>query len=153
MSIVLRPTEDSDVPSLAKLRALEWETESYWIPRLSAYLSGEHSPRQALPYRTSFVATHDGQVVGFVAGHLTRRYACDAELEWINVLPSWRHQGIAGLLLATMAGWFLAQNARRVCVDVTPNNAVARAFYTKHGAVRLNPHWMVWHDIASVANR
>jgi hypothetical protein len=36
-----------------------------------------------------------------------------------------------------------------VCVDVEPENRVARAFYSRHGAVPLNPHWLVWDDIRS----
>jgi hypothetical protein len=37
--------------------------------------------------RVSYVAFEQGLIVGFIAGHLTRRYGCDGELEWINVSP------------------------------------------------------------------
>jgi len=50
------------------------------------------------------------------------------------------------MLIATMARWFVQQEARRVCVDVDPKNVVARRSYAKHGAMRLNEHWMVWED-------
>jgi hypothetical protein len=38
-------------------------------------------------------------------------------------------------------------HAAKVCVDVDPANTTARRFYTRHGAVPLNPHWLVWNDI------
>ena len=46
-----------------------------------------------------------------------------------------------------MAAWFGELGAARVCVDVEPGNARARAFYRKHGAVDLNLHWLVWEAL------
>ena len=86
-------------------------------------------------------------MAGFVAGHLTTRYACDGELQWINVTPESRGIGMASELLRWMARWFVDQEAFRICVDVEPDNARARAFYHRHGAERLNKHWLVWKDI------
>ena len=103
------------------------------------------------PERAAFVAEVGENVVGFVAGHLTNRYQCEGELQWINVAPDQRGRGIAGSLLVAMAGWFKQQNARRICVDVVPENIAARGLYASHGAVPLNPHWMVWEDITEVA--
>jgi ribosomal protein S18 acetylase RimI-like enzyme len=82
--------------------------------------------------------------------HLTRRYECDGELQWINVVPAYRGQGIAADLLAKAAGWFAVMKASRICVDVDPANTVARRFYQRHGAEPLNAHWLVWPDIRSV---
>jgi len=55
--------------------------------RISGYLEGGIHPQRALPSRTCYVAVEQSSVVGFVAGHLTRRYGCEGELEWINVIP------------------------------------------------------------------
>ena len=140
---------------MASIRAQRWGTESYWQDRISRYLSGEHSPQQALTSRIAFVAINaenKQQIVGFIAGHLTRRYQCDAELEWIDTIDQHRRQGIAGALLKTMAAWFEQQKALKVCVDVDPANTVARAFYTRYGAQPLNPHWMVWDDISIISS-
>jgi hypothetical protein len=49
-----------------------------------------------------------------------------------------------------VASWFTVHNASRIFVDVDPDNAPARAFYTSHGAVELNFHWLVWNDIKGV---
>jgi GNAT superfamily N-acetyltransferase len=146
----IRPVEPGDIPAMAAIRAREWENEAYWIPRITAYLSGAHSPQRGLAPRAGFVALDAGVVVGFVAGHLTRRYDCDGELEWINVLPEKRGLGVAGRLIQTMASWFVSQRAYRVCVDVVPENTVARKLYAKCGARPLNPHWMVWEDVRQI---
>lgn len=147
----IRPAEERDIPAMAVLRSYHWETAAFWEPRVELYLFGGHSPQQARPERAAFVAEEDAIVVGFVASHLTRRYQCDGELQWINVAPDYRGRGIAGSLLVVMAQWFAQQNARRICVDVVPENAAARRLYSAHGAVPLNPHWMVWEDITKIA--
>jgi len=107
----------------------------------------------------------DVRIVGLIAGHLTRRFGCDGELEWISVRPEYRGLGVASQLLCRLAEWFLAQDlgsmlgptlperglgARRICVDVEPTNRIARRFYARHGAVDLKPHWMVWEDIGKL---
>ena len=87
------------------------------------------------------------QIVGLIAGHLTRRFGCEGEMEWISVRPSYRSRGVASQLLFGLAEWFLAHDVHGVCVDVDPSNQVARRFYARHGAQDLKPHWMVWQDI------
>jgi predicted GNAT family acetyltransferase len=153
MAVVFRPAEDGDLDAMATIRAREWETEEYWKRRIGGYMAVELSPHQALRARAVFVAVADGSVVGFVAGHRTRRYGCDGELEWINVAPEQRGRGIAGQLLAVMAAWFVEQGALRVCVDVEPKNTVARGLYARYGAERLNNHWMLWEDARAIGTR
>src|SRR5579871_517043 len=143
----IRSSEEGDIPAMAWIRAQEWESEAFWRERIGGYLQGEHSPQKALAARAAFVAVHEGKVVGFVAGHRTRRHACDGELQWINISKAHRGHGIAGQLLAAMAVWFVRQKAFRICVDVDPKNAPARKLYANYGAQPLHEHWMVWEDI------
>ena len=103
--------------------------------------------------RVAYVALEGETVVALIAGHLTRRFQCDGELEWINVVPEHRRSGIASALLRLLAEWFVGQQALRVCVDVDPANGEARRFYSRHGAVELNPHWLVWNDISVVLRK
>jgi ribosomal protein S18 acetylase RimI-like enzyme len=145
-----RIAEKSDIPAMARIRAAEWETEEYWRGRISGYLDGELHPQQALMPRVSYLALQDESLVGFIAGHLTRRHECDGELEWINVIPERRSTAVASELLRLLAAWFVEKKASRICVDVQPSNTTARHFYTRHGATNLNSHWMVWNDIGSV---
>lgn len=112
---------------------------------MAAYLAGEHHPQQALPPRVLFMAELEDAAIGYIAGHLTRRFGCQGELQWIYVVPDHRRTGIGSRLLEMLAGWFVERDARRICVDV--GDDAARPFYRRHGAVELNRHWMVWEDI------
>jgi Acetyltransferases len=133
---------------MARIRAAEWETEEYWTRRITGFLDGSLNPLQALQPRIAYVA-HDGDaMVGFIAGHLTRRFGCEGELQWINVVPEHRGAGVATELLRLLAGWFAEQNTGKICVDV--GSEASRKFYAKHGAEPLNEHWMIWQDIATM---
>jgi GNAT superfamily N-acetyltransferase len=148
--VLYRPATLLDVTAMAQLRPEHWGNAPDWEHRIASYLSGEHHPRHALLPRIMIVAEQDDEVIGFIAGHLTRRFHCDGELQWINVSPDYRGQGVASDLLRQLSDWFITCNAHKICVDVQPRNADARAFYTRHGAEPLNNHWLMWPDIASV---
>src|SRR5439155_26782635 len=98
-----RLAEKADIPAMGRIRAAEWETEEYWRVRISRYLNCELHPEQALMPRVSYVALEAESLVCFIAGHLTRRYSCDAELEWINVIPEHRVIAVASELLPLVA--------------------------------------------------
>ena len=144
-SIKYRRALPTDVPAMASIRAKEWGTEESWIHRISGYMQGRIHPGNALPLRVIFAATEGDEVVGFIAGHITTRFNCDGELEWINVLPNNRGKGIASGLLYLLAAWFVENKALKICVDPDDD---ARKFYSAHGATNLNQHWMVWNDIS-----
>lgn len=141
-----RQADHLDVAVMAALRAAEWGSEAYWAERIGGYLRHEHNPTQALWARAAFVAEAGGQVVGFAAGHLTRRFGCGGELQWLNVAAPCRRQGVGSALLRLLGHWLVEHSAGRICVDCDPENAVARAFYARHGAAPLNPHWLFWED-------
>ena len=148
--VLYRPATLLDVSAMAQLRSEHWGHAPDWELRLASYLSGEHHPRHALLPRVMIVAEQDDEVIGFIAGHLTRRFHCDGELQWMNVATTQQRQGVATELLRELADWFSAYNAHKICVDVEPRNADARAFYTHHGAEPLNAHWLMWPEIARV---
>ena len=152
-AVVYREANLTDVGPLARIRAAEWGTEQYWQDRITGYMRGDVHPQKALAPRVVLVADDHGLIVGFIAGHLTRRLDCDGELEWLDVIAERRRIGIASELLRALAAWFQVRQARRICVDVDPRNAPARAFYGKHGAENLNPHWLVWPDITAATAR
>ncbi|MGH7752666.1 MAG: GNAT family N-acetyltransferase [Gemmatimonadales bacterium] len=41
------------------------------------------------------MATDGDRPIGYVAGHLTRRFDCEGELQWIYVVPDRRRSGVA----------------------------------------------------------
>jgi GNAT superfamily N-acetyltransferase len=118
--------------------------------RTAAYLDGKHHPQQALLPRVAFVGLDDDVVIGYIAGHLTRRFGCDGELQYLFVAPSHRRHKVAAEMLRLLALWFVEQRALRVCVNADIDSPGAVPFYVSQGAVALNPHWYVWNDIRSV---
>jgi ribosomal protein S18 acetylase RimI-like enzyme len=149
--LLYREAQNTDIPVMAEIRAADWGTEEYWRVRIFQYLTHQLHPKEALEPRISFVCAERESVVGLIAGHLTRRFGCDGELEWISVRPQYRGCGIASELLRQLGGWFAALGAFRVCVDVEPSNEAAQRFYRYHGADDLKPHWMIWKDIRRLA--
>jgi ribosomal protein S18 acetylase RimI-like enzyme len=148
--LTYREARNDDVPAMASIRAAEWGTQEYWMERIPAYLRGESDPQHARKTRVGYVACDDSGVVGFITGHLTSRHGCNGELQWINVAQAYRGSEMASELLHLIAKWFVGNKSLKVCVDVEPTNLSARKFYRKHGAVDLNPHWLVWNDIGVV---
>lgn len=136
----------ADVPEIVRCRAGE-PSFGPADPRMALYLEGKHDPQHALPPRVIFVGLEGDSVIGYIGGHLTKRFGCDGELQYLYVIPRHRRSGNASAMLALLAGWFAEREASRICVDV--GHATARAFYTRHGATELSPHWLVWDDIAA----
>jgi GNAT superfamily N-acetyltransferase len=141
MAVEYRIAELTDVP---RLIGLPRKGEAGGDHRMLEYLRGEHHPQQALAPRRMWLASEGETPIGYIAGHLTRRFGCDGELQWIYVVAERRRSGVASRLLGLLADWFIEQNARRICVDVGDDEA--RHFYRHHGATELNNHWMVWED-------
>lgn len=137
--------DPSDVPTLAAMRGEADPPD----PRMLAYLLGEHHPRQALGPRAMWMALDGESPAGYVAGHLTRRFGCDGELQYLYVLHSHRRRRVAAGLLAELASWLVDQGARRVCVDVGSEGA--RRFYESQGTRDLTPHFMVWEDVGALS--
>ena len=149
--MLYRDAQLSDVPAMAQVRANDWGSEQYWRERIAKYMTCQLHPTQALLPRAVLVCADGNQIAGLIAGHLTQRFECNGELQWISVMPKYRERKIGRELLRRMSEWFVSQGAKRVCVDVEPSNHIARKFYADCGAVNLKPHWMVWNDIAVVS--
>ncbi|HVW16013.1 MAG TPA: GNAT family N-acetyltransferase [Mucilaginibacter sp.] len=148
MSIQYRIATKADISSLAKLRTFIRGTIEDWAPYIKGYMDGITNPQKALAQRTVYVATDGDRIVGWIAGHLTKRLGCDGELQWIDVDPEYRRKGIASELIKMLAGWFVRQGAKKICVD--PGNDNSRSVYAVNGAGNLNQHWMYWEDITTL---
>lgn len=150
--MVIHVAGDNDIQPMARLRSAESGEEASWIDRISRYRRGEHSPQQALPERVILVAADQGQVVGFISGHRTRRFGCDGELQWLNVVEHKRGLGIADQLISRLGAWFVEQGAQRICVNVASDNIAAQRVYARCGAKALSENWMVWKDAGSMGS-
>jgi GNAT superfamily N-acetyltransferase len=147
-SILYRPAVPGDIPSLAGIRAINRGTQEYWNDRITGYMEYRVNPQRALKPRILYTALADELIIGFIAGHLTQRFDCDGELEFIDTLEAFRRKGVATNLVNMLAKWFIDQGAYNICVD--PGNEIARIFYKKNGAEMLNKHWIVWKDIRNL---
>ncbi|MGD0438045.1 MAG: GNAT family N-acetyltransferase [Bryobacteraceae bacterium] len=117
--------------------------------RWDGYVRRIHHPRHALEPRILFASVADGFLVGYIAGHFSRRHDTEGELQSIYVLKEFQGRGIGTALLTRLAEWFVGNKRRCVCVGINPKNPYKR-FYDKHGARAINAHWLVWDDIGSV---
>jgi GNAT superfamily N-acetyltransferase len=149
--LVIRQATEFDVPAMAQLRDTSAWVGGASAERMVLYLRGLHHPQHAQAPRIAFVAEDGNGLAGFIAGHLTTRFDCDGELQWLLVAPEARGGPTATHLSAHLRDWFIAQGARRVCVNVEAGNVRARQFYTRMGATELSAHWMVWSDVAAPA--
>lgn len=143
MPIHIEPATLNDLPALCRLRAeyqghlLEWE------PRIAAYIIGQLTPAFGLEPRAVFVAVDEhNDVVGFIAGHLSKRFHCDGEIYWLNVQADRRGQRIADLLLSALFGWFAQHNAHKLCIEVPPSSESARKLLARHNAQPIGPLWL-----------
>ena len=152
-TLTCRQAAIEDVSAMARLRDASGWAGGASAETMRRYLAGDHHPQQARASRTAFVAEAAGVLQGFVAGHLTARFDCDGEVQWLLVASAARGGPVAAALLGAMAAWFVAERAARVCVNVAAENLRARRFYARHGAVELSEHWMVWPDIAAAVGR
>jgi hypothetical protein len=83
-----------DVIEMAAIRSTEWGDYDYWLERLAAYYNRELHPQQALLPRIFYVAYEENKIVGFIAGHLTKRIECEGERQFINVITEYRNKGL-----------------------------------------------------------
>src|ERR1044072_4319897 len=104
--IKYRAVNNEDVPVLAKFRSNSNEEQMYWEERITGYLKLTHNPQKALSERIIYVAENSEKIIGFIAGHLTKRFNCDGELQWINVLEEYRNRGIGFEMICILNKWF-----------------------------------------------
>jgi len=142
----------ADIPDIERSRHAD-PTAGRADPRMTAYLERRHHPHLALPSRVAYVAVDDDAVAGYIAGHLTRRFECDGEVQYLFVAPQYRRTGVASALLRLVARWFVEQRASRVCVNVNVDSPPALPFYLRHGATPLNRYWLIWSDIGTLVDR
>src|SRR5262245_42935582 len=112
-----RQATSDDVPAMAQCRLTDPDAGAA-DTRMADYLEGDHHPQQALRPRIGYLALAGDAVIGYIAGHRTLRHGCDGEVQYLFVAPEHRRKGIATALLRHLAGWFIAEGANKVCVNV-----------------------------------
>lgn len=107
----------------------------------------QETPVSAKPQRIVYKAIKEGEIVGYIAGHLTTRYNKDAEIQSLYVLKSEQRNGIGSLLFKKFAAWLDKHGAESLCTGIFPENPYL-VFYLKYGGMHLNPHWIYWDDLS-----
>jgi GNAT superfamily N-acetyltransferase len=120
--------------------------KSFWTERWHKYLSEGSSAQQSRSDGFALIAEEGGRPLGFAAYHHTSRHDTDVELESIYVLKTAQRKGVGTALLREVIGRLVTGGDRSMCVGYDPLNPY-KAFYLKHGAAEINPHWAVWRDI------
>ena len=150
--ITVEPATLNDLPALCRLRAEQSGHTLEWEPRITAYMIRQQNPQFALEPREVFVAVNrDNEVVGMISGHLTTRFHCQGEIQWLNVQADQRGRRIAGQLVEALFAWFRQHDARKICVNVAPSNDAARKLFARYAAEPMGPHWLIFPDIAATA--
>jgi len=145
--IRFRVATSADVPAIAVCRLTDLAAGPA-DPRMAAYLDGTHHPQEALPPRVGYVALIREDVIGYIAGHLTKRHGRAGEVQYLFVAPDFRRRGVATALLRLLADWFVNARARKVCVCVDADSPAAKPFYESAGASPFRRLWYGWDDIS-----
>lgn len=149
--ISVREASVSDVELMEQSRTLHGAGRA--DERMAAYFRGLHHPQKALLPRTGYIAMADTKPVGYAAGHLTTRFGYAGELQYLFVALPYRRRGIGRWLVKSLASWFAAQGALRVCVCVDLESEPAAPFYVSLGASPFRPSWYAWENIAAMTGR
>jgi len=134
----------TDAPALSRLHG-EDELCGADEYRMSRYIAGQHHPEMALRLRTVLVATVNDAPIAYIAGHLTLRFGCHGEIQWIYVAREHRRSHVANQLLRLQSRWFVQHRAFRICADVSDERV--RQLYRRHGADDHIAHWVIWDNI------
>jgi ribosomal protein S18 acetylase RimI-like enzyme len=142
---IIRAATVDDCDSIAEVHVTSWQ-ESYpgLIPQ--QVLDALSVPDRNAAWREIFaglrsypiyVAENEGRIIGFGAGGLCRSEALGQEMEIyaIYLLLRAQRQGTGSRLLTTIVRDFIAHGKRSAGLWVMRDNAVARRFYERFGAV------------------
>ena len=130
-----------------RLRAEEadwgWQIDDAYLARVQRSFEGD-TFRDAL----SFLAYLDGQAVGRIDACLIRSHfdgSTKAYLDWICVIKSYRHRGVAQVLLARLRQELKARGVDTL-IALTASNEEAQRFY-KHVPDSILRDTGIWIDV------
>ena len=129
---MIRKIEAGDAVAVARLLASS-PGAAAWSP-LDNPRPDTETPDTETPFTQTFVAEHDGKVVGII---VTRIAADEAEILNLAVVSKLRRRGVARGLLLTALAAARALKARRAFLEVRKSNLGARAFYTRMGFIEF----------------
>ena len=100
---------------------------------------------------TSFVAEHDGKIVGFLIGFLSQTFPDQAYIHFVGVHPDYRRKGMAGKLYRHFFEIAQRHGCRVVRSVTSPVNKVSIAFHLRMG-FGIEPGGKLIEDISVAEN-
>jgi ribosomal protein S18 acetylase RimI-like enzyme len=101
----------------------------------------------AEPDLVNVVAVDGGEPVGFIYGHVLRRYEATSFFIYsVDVAPSHQRRGIAKAMLATLSELGTSGRWDEMFVLTNASNPAAMALYASAGGVRPPPDDVVMFD-------
>jgi GNAT superfamily N-acetyltransferase len=82
---------------------------------------------------TSFIAEHDGNIVGFLAGFVSQTFPDEAYIHFVGVHPAWRAKGVGRALYERFFSAAAALGCRRVRCATSPVNTNSITFHRRMG--------------------
>lgn len=153
--VLIRPAVPADAARIAQVRVDTWRTTykgmipDAYLAAMTVEDSTAHWDRilNAAPNTTNvFVATADGEVVGFAAGLMLEepKFGINAELSAVYLVREAQRTGVGRRLVAAVAAAQQAHGANGLVVWVIAGNKPARAFYENLGAELLVEQPFTW---------
>jgi GNAT superfamily N-acetyltransferase len=98
----------------------------------------------------SIVAVEDGQTVGFIYGHVLRRFEATSFFIYsVDTVPSHQRRGIGKAMIAALDGVGKSGRWDEMFVFTNRGNAAAMALYASAGGVSPPPDDVVMFDFES----
>jgi GNAT superfamily N-acetyltransferase len=138
--IDIRPAAVGDAPAIAQVRVDSWRT-TYRGLIPDAYLDAMQVDASTAMWErvlsadgtsaSVFVATHDGEVIGFAAANALKepKHGADAEITAVYLRREYQHAGVGRRLVAAVVDAQRRHGATAMIVWVIAGNKIARAFY------------------------
>ena len=124
-----RPYEFSPMLAEDVVTVLEIEEDIYAFP----WTRGNFEDSLASGY-TAWLMRDGKQLVGYA---VMMRILDEAHLLNISIIPERQHAGLGSLMLETLCDEARSHGVARMILEVRESNAVGRAFYQRHGFLRI----------------
>jgi ribosomal protein S18 acetylase RimI-like enzyme len=137
----VRTASERDIPAIRALLVETWHDTYdgiYGAERVTGITDDWHSiaalTRRLTQPRSEYLVADDGSEIGGMAFAAVDESGETVTLHQLYVRPAWQGRGIGGLLLEEMIESF--PDARRMRLEVEPENGRAVAFYEAQGFSR-----------------
>lgn len=128
--ILIRNAEPSDYQSIIAV------VDDWWGGRRMANMLPKLFFIHFRP--TSFVAEHNGKIVGFVIGFVSQTFPEEAYIHFVGIQPGFRKEGLGSALYERLFATVAKLNCRLVRCVTSPVNKASISFHLRMGFSALD---------------